>query len=54
MRKSTVMKKCQDSQCTSPDKTLSDFHRNRTKKDGHNGICKECQARRNLDRGYVQ
>ena len=40
--KSTVRKICQ--LCKS-DKSLSDFHRNKTKSDGHNGICKICQAK---------
>jgi superfamily II helicase len=39
--KSTVIKRCQ--KCKE-EKSLSDFHRNKTKKDGHNGICKACQA----------
>ena len=39
-QKSTVLKICQ--KCNK-EKSLSDFHRNRTKEDGHNGICKECQ-----------
>ncbi len=38
--KSTVIKVCQ--KC-GEEKSLSDFHRNRTKSDGHNGICKGCQ-----------
>jgi len=44
--KSTVRKTCQ--RC-GQEKSLSDFHRNRTKSDGHNGICKSCQAE--VDRG---
>ncbi|MDU7454277.1 MULTISPECIES: hypothetical protein [Clostridium] len=40
-RKSTVTKVCQHCKI---EKSLSDFHRNRTKTDGHNGICKVCQA----------
>lgn len=39
-RKSTVLKVCQ--KC-GKEKSLSDYHRNKTKKDGHNGICIECQ-----------
>ena len=39
-RKSSVLKKCQ--MCKAQ-KSLSDFHRNKEKLDGHNGICKECQ-----------
>ena len=39
--KSTVLKKCQKCKV---EKSLSDFHRNKTKSDGHNGICKICQA----------
>lgn len=39
-KKSTIYKICQ--KCKKK-KSLSDFHRNRTKKDAHNGICKECQ-----------
>ena len=38
--KSTVLKICQ--KCKQ-EKSLSDYHRNKTKQDGHNGICKECQ-----------
>lgn len=40
--KSTVTKRCQS---CGFDKSLSDYHRNKTKSDGHNGICKECQAK---------
>jgi hypothetical protein len=40
--KSTVKKVCQ---CCKTEKSLPDYHRNRTKPDGHNGICKECQAK---------
>lgn len=43
-RKSTVIKVCQHCKVS---KSLSDFHRNKTKPDGHNGICKECQAKVN-------
>ena len=39
--KSTVKKTCQ---ACKVEKSLSDFHRNRTKPDGHNGICKAWQA----------
>lgn len=39
-RKSSLFKICQ--MCKAR-KSLSDFHRNKTKPDGHNGICKECQ-----------
>jgi hypothetical protein len=39
--KSTVRKTCQSCKI---EKSLSDFHRNKTKPDGHNGICKICQA----------
>ena len=39
--KSTVIKRCQ--KC-GQEKSLSDYHRNKTKSDGHNGICKECQS----------
>jgi hypothetical protein len=39
--KSTVLKNCQKCKI---EKSLSDFHRNKTKPDGHNGICKICQA----------
>ena len=39
-RKSTVFKACQ--KC-GKEKSLSDYHRNKTKSDGHNGICKDCQ-----------
>jgi len=39
--KSTIMKVCQSCKI---EKSLSDYHRNKTKPDGHNGICKECQA----------
>ncbi len=39
-RKSTVFKICQ--KCNK-EKSLSDFYRNKTKEDGHNGICKVCQ-----------
>jgi len=39
--KSTVRKTCQKCKV---EKSLSDFHRNKTKTDGHNGICKVCQA----------
>ncbi len=39
-RKSTEFKKCQ--RCAK-EKSLSDYHRNKTKADGHNGICKDCQ-----------
>ena len=38
--KSTVLKICQ--KC-GKEKSLSDYHRNRTKSDNHNGICKDCQ-----------
>lgn len=41
-RKSTVIKVCQHCKI---EKSLSDFYRNRTKPDGHNGICKVCQAK---------
>lgn len=48
MRKSTVIKKCT---CKlhkgDPNMSLSDFYRNRTKKDGHSNICKECQLKVN-------
>ena len=40
--KSTVIKLCQSCKVS---KSLSDFHRNKTKPDGHNGICKACQAK---------
>lgn len=40
-RKSTIMKPCQ--MCKEI-KSLSDYYRNRTKFDAHNGICKDCQA----------
>ena len=44
MRKSTVLKDCNCQHHTGGNPTsLSDFHRNRTKSDGHNDICKECQ-----------
>ena len=43
-RKSTVKKTCQHCRI---EKSLSDFYRNRTKDDGHNGICKVCQAKIN-------
>jgi len=43
-RKSSVSKKCQ--KC-GKEKSLSDFHRNKTKADGHNGICKDCQKKVN-------
>ena len=43
-RKSTVLKRCQ---MCGQEKSLSDFHRNKTKKDGHNGICIECQKKVN-------
>lgn len=44
--KSTVIKTCQCKDHIGPkDISLSDFHRNKTKVDGHNGICKECQKR---------
>ena len=39
-RKSTILKTCQ--KCKK-EKSLSDYNRNKTKKDGHNGICKDCQ-----------
>ena len=39
-RKSTIIKRCQHCRKS---KSLSDYYRNRTKTDGHNGICKECQ-----------
>lgn len=39
--KSTIRKTCQRCKI---EKSLSDYHRNRTKKDGHNGICVACQA----------
>ena len=39
-RKSTHFKTCQMCKIQ---KSLSDFHRNKTKPDEHNGICKECQ-----------
>ena len=39
--KSTVKKNCQSCKI---EKSLSDFHRNKTKLDGHNGICKTCQS----------
>lgn len=39
-RKSTVLKECQH--CKEV-KSLSDFYRNKTKADGHNGICIQCQ-----------
>jgi len=39
-QKSTVLKICQ--KCHK-EKSLSDYHRNKTKSDGHNGICKDCQ-----------
>jgi superfamily II helicase len=39
--KSTVRKTCQSCKV---EKSLSDFHRNKTKADGHNGICKVCQS----------
>ena len=39
-RKSPVTKQCQ--RCGS-EKSYSDFHRNMTKTDNHNGICKQCQ-----------
>jgi superfamily II helicase len=39
-RKSTILKVCQ--KC-GIEKSLSDYHRNMTKSDGHNGICKDCQ-----------
>ncbi len=43
-RKSTVKKTCQHCRI---EKSLSDFYRNRTKDDWHNGICKVCQAKIN-------
>ena len=39
-RKSEVIKQCQ---MCKQEKSLSDYHRNQTKSDAHNGICKECQ-----------
>jgi len=39
-RKSTIFKVCQ--KC-GKEKSLSDYHRNKIKSDGHNGICKDCQ-----------
>ena len=39
-RKSTKLKTCQ--KCKK-EKSLSDYNRNKTKKDGHNGIYKDCQ-----------
>ncbi len=48
--KSTVKKVCQHCKV---EKSLSDYHRNKDKPDGHNGICKECQSevdRRNRKR----
>ena len=43
-RKSSVNKKCQ---MCGQEKSLSDYNRNKTKSDGHNGICKDCQKRVN-------
>ena len=43
-RKSSVTKIC--SMCNET-KSLSDFYLNKTKKDGFNGICKECQRKVN-------
>ncbi len=46
-RKSTVLKICQ--KCHK-EKSLSDFYRNKTKKDAHNGICKVCQEEVNKNK----
>jgi hypothetical protein len=50
-RKSTVFKRCTYQDHDGERMTsLSDFHRNRTKPDGHNDICKICQDKVNRKR----
>ena len=37
--------------CCGREKAYSEFYHNRTKKDYHNGICKECQLKVNKESG---